>query len=92
MEGLQLKKIQQAIFRYLLGKGHPYPGRVAGLVNMDAFDDEQHDPLFRTRRFIKVTSGLTTLPSDDRKFTVSVFGCVSTDVPSIYIFLDCVKG
>ena len=79
-EPKQLEKIQQAVFRYLLGKGHPYPDRVADLVGMDMFDDEQHDPLFRTRRFVKITSGLTSFPSDNRKFTVSVFGCYEMHV------------
>lgn len=71
MNRVQVEKIKRAISRYLLGEGHPYPDRVAGLMNKDILDDEQHDPLFRTRRFIKVTSGLTTIPSDNREFMVS---------------------
>jgi hypothetical protein len=70
MTGRQLEKVKQAISRYLLGKGHPYPDRVAGLVSNESLEENQRDPLFRTRRFVKVTSGLTTFPSDDRKFKV----------------------
>jgi len=70
MNPQQLDKIKKAFSRYLLGKGHPYPDRVTGLVSNDSFGEDQHDPLFRTRRFVKVTSGLATLPSDDRRFKV----------------------
>jgi hypothetical protein len=36
----------------------------------DSLEEDQYDPLFRAQRFIKVTSGLATFPSDDRKFKV----------------------
>ena len=66
----QLDKIKKAFSRYFLGKGHPYPDRVAGLILNDSFGEDQHDPLFHTQRFVKVTSGLAMLPSDDRRFKV----------------------
>lgn len=59
------------VARYLLGKGHPFPDRVHGLVSDDleirlASDDQ----CYRARRFIKVLSGLPLLPSKSIKFLV----------------------
>ncbi len=70
MTGRQLDKVKQAITRYLLGTGHPFPGRVADFVSDETLRRDQQDPLFRTRRFVKVTSGLPTFPLDNRKFKV----------------------
>ena len=66
-----LSKVERMVARYLLGKGHPFPDRVHGLVSDDleirlASDDQ----CYRARRFIKVLSGLPLLPSKSVKFLV----------------------
>jgi hypothetical protein len=66
-----LSKVERMVARYLLGKGHPFPDRVHGLVCEDSeigFASDDH--CYRARRFVKVLSGLPLLPAKSEKFTV----------------------
>jgi hypothetical protein len=68
---MQLEKVKLAVERYLLGIGHPFPDRVHGLIDNETFQTDNTDPSYRARRFVKITSGLSMLPTDSqRKFTV----------------------
>lgn len=66
-----LSKVERMVARYLLGKGHPFPDRVHGLVCEDSESDSASDDhCYRARRFVKVLSGLPLLPSKSEIFTV----------------------
>lgn len=66
-----LEKVKLAVERYLLGRGHPFPTRVHGLIDEQTVQSDNLDPAYRARRFVKITSGLSMLPVDaHRMFTV----------------------
>ena len=66
-----LSKVECMVVRYLLGKGHPFPDRVHGLVCKDSENGSASDDYcYRAQRFVKVLSGLPLLPPKSEIFTV----------------------
>ena len=66
-----LSKVERMVARYLLGKGHPFPDRVHGLVCEDLENGfASDDCCYRAWRFVKVLSGLPLLPPKSEIFTV----------------------
>lgn len=70
MTTYQVQRIQTAVVRYLLGNGDPYPQRVSGLLDEETLRQNQLDSGYRARRLVKVTSGLSMMPTSGRRIKV----------------------
>lgn len=55
---------------YLRGTGHPAHPLIEDLIDADQHAADDADPAYRARRFVKLLSGISLLPSSGHMFTV----------------------
>ncbi|KAG1852845.1 hypothetical protein DFJ58DRAFT_790111 [Suillus subalutaceus] len=65
-----LPSLQEHLKRYFRGIGHPLHPLFAGVIEPAQRAIDNQDLCYRARRFIKLMSGISLLPSDDKSFTI----------------------
>ncbi|KAF8151619.1 hypothetical protein B0H34DRAFT_801323 [Crassisporium funariophilum] len=74
----KLPDVELAVKRYLLGSGHPFPQRVAGLLDADTLARDRQDTVYRAQRLVKVMTGLSMLPPAGRTLLITIRDDVAT--------------
>jgi hypothetical protein len=68
-----LPNLQEHVKRYFKGVGHPSHPAFTNVIASGQLDLDNQDSCYRVRRFVKLMSGISLLPSSKRSFTVCVF-------------------
>jgi hypothetical protein len=68
-----LPTFKRTIERYFRGHGHPRHPLIDPLVDPSTQSEDNQDPLYCARRFVKLLSGISLLPPNGIKFSVCCF-------------------